>query len=140
MTKELLQLLKTEEEDILKKIEELNNSLEPLYKKLKHIKSLIEIETETQSSRSNTSYNSSEYELPIKYDTSLTQLQKTYVALYQIGDGYFQDIAKELVKIAPNEFDLFKALKVAKQFASKLYSDKRIGALKIGNKNKYFIE
>lgn len=77
--------------------------------------------------------------LPAEYDESLHQAQKTYNSLLVIGRGYYNEVADVLKKREPGAFPDKRAIKVAQIYLSQLARAGRIGAIKSGKGNEYFI-
>ena len=116
--------------DEQKKISESLNAIKVLKK--------LYVEPKTISSEIKTVTEDQDVEYPTKYDDSLNQMQKTFVALYDIQTGYWSDIAKKLGELY-TKMNTKRVEKVARQKASQLLSAGVIGARKVGLKNKYFI-
>lgn len=76
----------------------------------------------------------------IVFDAGYTQYQKTYIALRNIKNGFSTDIAKELHRLDPKDFDEDKAAKVAREKASDLYNCHVFDIEKYGRKYKYSIK
>jgi len=77
--------------------------------------------------------------MPSKYEKSLNQKNKAYLALKAIKHGDTDSIAQSLHSLEP-EIDIEKAKKIVTIFCSALYNEGKIDAKKHGRKNIYSVK
>jgi hypothetical protein len=126
--KDFYNQLLEKEESILTKIKEYQNTLESVRDLKRHLEKNQELaEVDSSSNRLG------------EYDNAWILKDKVHYALKSLVKGTAEEVAEKLLEI-DESFNEEKAFRTATHKLSGLYRDKKIDAVKIGKKYRYYIK